>query len=326
MVPLIDISPSVGDNPIGKRAAAAAIDRACRETGFLIVTGHGVPDALIDRTWHVTRALFDLPEAVKLAHRAPPRGYSPIGTTALAYTNGEIDSAPDFREVFSVGRHDIDDARRALRSASGRPVFPPNIYPDLPGLRETLEDYYAAMAGLSTRLMRLFALALGLDERWFDDKIDDHMSNLSLSNYPEQPAPPGKTQLRAGAHTDWGSLTVLKTEDAPGGLEVRTRDGDWSRVPVLPGTFIINIGDLMAQWTNDRWVSTMHRVVNPPRDHAMTSRRQSLIFFHQPNHDARIECIPSCVHGGALYPATTSAEYLWDKLATSRVKDAAPAL
>jgi isopenicillin N synthase-like dioxygenase len=319
MVPLIDISPSLGANPIGKRAVAAEIDCACRETGFLIVTGHGVPDTLVDRTWRLTRTLFDLPETVKLAHRAPPRGYSPIGTTALAYTNGEVDSAPDFREVFSVGRHDLDDTHRALRSPSGRPVFPPNVYPHLPGLRETLEDYYTAMANLSTRLMRLFALALGLDEHWFDDKIDYHMSNLSLSNYPEQPAPPGRSQLRAGAHTDWGSLTILKTEEAPGGLEVRSADGTWSRVPIIPESFIVNIGDLMAQWTNDRWVSTMHRVVNPPRDNALASRRQSLIFFHQPNHDARVECIPSCVGTGALYPVTTSAEYLWDKLNISRV-------
>lgn len=323
MVPLIDISPYVNGDAAGSARVAAAIDDACRTTGFLIIAGHGVSGALVDRTWRMTRSLFDLPEAEKLAHRKPPRGYSPIGTSALAYTNGETDSEPDFREVFSVGRPDLDEARRALSSASGRPVFPPNSYPDISGLRETLDAYYDAMSLLATRLMRLFALALKLDEHWFDDKIDDHMSNLSLSNYPEQRSAPGRAQLRAGAHTDWGSLTILKTEDAPGGLEVRAADGSWSKVPILPDSFIINIGDLMAQWTNDRWVSTMHRVTNPPREHALTSRRQSLIFFHQPNHDALVECIPSCIGDGARYSPTTSSDYLWGKLKTSRVHDGA---
>jgi isopenicillin N synthase-like dioxygenase len=167
--------------------------------------------------------------------------------------------------------------------------------------------------------MRLFALALDLDEHWFDDKVDKHMTNFSVSNYPDQPhALPG-SQLRAGAHTDYGSITILKTEDKPGGLEVRAADGRWAAVPIVPGAFIINIGDLMAQWTNDAWVSTMHRVVNPPRDQAAGSRRQSLIFFHQPNYDAVVECLPSCRGAGAKYPPTTSGEHLWAKLQKMQV-------
>lgn len=323
MVPIIDISGYRHGDPAARRRIATEIDEACRSTGFLIVAGHGVPPDLIDQAWRMTRRLFDLPDAEKRALYAPPRGYSPIGTSALAYTSGDAESAPDFREVYSIGRNDLDDAGRQLRGPGGRVVFAPNIYPELPGVADIFEAYFAAMTTLATRLMRLFALALDLDEHWFDDKIDNHMSNLSLSNYPDQPDGAGRGQLRAGAHSDWGSLTILKAEDAPGGLEVRAADGAWAPVPILPGSFIINIGDLMAQWTNDRWVSTMHRVVNPPRDQAGSSRRQSLIFFHQPNHDARIECLSSCIGEGALYPPTTSADYLWGKLKTSRVHDAA---
>jgi isopenicillin N synthase-like dioxygenase len=170
------------------------------------------------------------------------------------------------------------------------------------------------MSDLATELMRLFALALGLDEHWFDDKIDKHITNLTLSNYPDQTVDPLPGQLRAGAHTDFGSLTILRTEDRPGGLEVLTSAGRWVAVPIVPGTFIVNIGDLMAQWTNDRWISTMHRVVNPPPKQTNSTRRQSIIFFHQPNYDADIECLPTCRAGSPRYATITSGEHLMTKI------------
>jgi isopenicillin N synthase-like dioxygenase len=171
------------------------------------------------------------------------------------------------------------------------------------------------MEGLAVVLMRLFALALELPELWFDDKIDKHMTGFVASNYPDQPEELGLRRMRAGAHTDFGSLTILKTEDRPGGLEVQKSDGSWVPVPIISGTFIINIGDLMARWTNDRWISTMHRVVNPLRDQVMGSRRQSLIFFHQPNYDAIIACIPSCSDASApKYPPISSGEHLMSKI------------
>jgi isopenicillin N synthase-like dioxygenase len=137
---------------------------------------------------------------------------------------------------------------------------------------------------------------------------------MVISNYPDQPEELEAGQLRAGAHTDYGGLTILKTEDKPGGLQVQTSDGRWEPVPIVPGAFIINLGDLMAQWTNDEWVSTMHRVVNPPRDQAIGSRRQSLVFFHQPNYDAVIECIPTCTETAPKYARTTSIEHLEMKM------------
>jgi isopenicillin N synthase-like dioxygenase len=110
-------------------------------------------------------------------------------------------------------------------------------------------------------------------------------------------------------------MTIIKAEDKPGGLEVLDAQGQWRPVPIVPGTLVVNLGDLMAQWTNDRWVSTMHRVVNPPRDKSMSSRRQSLIFFHQPNYDALIECLPTCLDNGrAKYAPITSGEHLLMKM------------
>jgi isopenicillin N synthase-like dioxygenase len=124
--------------------------------------------------------------------------------------------------------------------------------------------------------------------------------------------PPQPWQLRAGAHSDYGSLTILKTEDKPGGLQVYTKTGIWVDVPIVAGCFVVNLGDLMGRWTNDHWVSTLHRVVNPPMESASMSRRQSLFFFHNPNYDAVIECIPSCQGPGnpPKYPVTTSGEHL----------------
>lgn len=318
-VPVIDISPYYSGDAEEKRRVAEQIDQACRSIGFLVISGHAVDPQLIARLDRLSRAFFDLPLDTKLKYASPYetayRGYTAMEQTALAYTIGEEGTPPDFREIFTINQHQIDWADPYFNSDAGRAIFLPNVYPEeIDGLRETLERYYDAMTELATTLMRLFALALGLDEHWFVDKIDKHMTNLSLSNYPDQPDELPTGQLRAGAHTDYGSITILKAEDKPGGLEVQTGDGSWAPVPIVPDTFIINIGDLMAQWTNDRWVSTMHRVVNPPRDQANSSRRQSLIFFHQPNYDALIECIPSCLGAGARYAPVTSGDHLARKI------------
>jgi isopenicillin N synthase-like dioxygenase len=168
------------------------------------------------------------------------------------------------------------------------------------------------MGRLSATLMRIFALGLGLRESYFDDMVDRHISRLRVRNYPAPSAPPKPGQIRAGSHSDYGSLTILSTEDRPGGLQVFNADGKWVDVPIIPGTFVVNIGDLMARWTNDAWVSTLHRVVNPPTGTEAESRRQSLVFFHNPNYDAPIVCIPTCAADGDApkYAPTTSGEHL----------------
>ena len=164
----------------------------------------------------------------------------------------------------------------------------------MPELRPQWEAYFAAMSEVSRQLMRIFAVGLGLDVDYFEDKIDRHISMFRVLNYPDQPEAPLEGQLRAGAHSDYGSLTIVRQEQRPGGLQVMTKSDGWMDVPAIPGALVVNIGDLMAEWTNDRWVSTLHRVVNPPRDQANDSRRISLVFFHQPNYDALIECLPTC--------------------------------
>jgi isopenicillin N synthase-like dioxygenase len=133
--------------------------------------------------------------------------------------------------------------------------------------------------------------------------------------YPSQVQPPEPGQMRAGAHSDYGSLTILRQEQRPGGLQVQNKAGEWVDVPAIPGAFVVNIGDLMMQWTNDLWVSTMHRVVNPPRDLAGDSDRISLVFFHQPNYDAMVSCLPSCATADkpAKYAPVSSGDHLSSK-------------
>ena len=164
------------------------------------------------------------------------------------------------------------------------------------------------------------ALALGLPERYFDSSVDRSISRLRVRNYPaplEQPVP---GQLRAGAHSDYGSLTILKTEDRPGGLQVRDKAGDWLDVPHRPGCFVVNIGDMLARWTNDRWVSTLHRVVNPPPDRVVDSRRQSIVFFQNPNYDAVVSCLPGCSDAAnpPKYELTTSGGHLREKFVATQ--------
>ena len=151
-----------------------------------------------------------------------------------------------------------------------------------------------------------------MPETFFADKIDRHISRLRVRNYPAPTTLPPPNQLRAGAHADYGSLTILRTEDRPGGLQVLNRAGTWFDVPVAPDSFIVNIGELMARWTNERWKATLHRVVNPPPEQAPMSRRRSLVFFHNPNHDAPVAALPGTVPDGGVpkYPSTTSGEHL----------------
>lgn len=201
-----------------------------------------------------------------------------------------------------------------------------NLWPaEPPGFREAMLGYYRAMSELADRLMRLFALGLRLPESFFDGRIDRAISALRLLNYPDQPGPPEPGQLRAGAHTDYGSLTILLPQDAPGGLEVQGPDGTWHGVPTVPGGFVINLGDLMARWTNDRWRSTLHRVVNPPPDAAGSTRRQSIAFFHQPNWEAEIACLPTCLAPGEVpkYPTVRSGPHLASKFRSTVTLQAA---
>ena len=315
-VPLIDIAPYRAGTPEGKVAVARAVDQACRDIGFLVITGHGVPDDVIEAVQDVSRRFFDLPLEAKLRVERPApnisRGYVGVEGETVGRSRGDTSVAGDLNESFIAGPPEIPEPAYAFAPEAGN-HFAPNLWPaELPEMEGTYTAYYREVDRLAVELMRIFALALGLDEDYFDPTIDRTISRIRVRNYPALDHDPEPGQLRAGAHSDYGTLTILLAEDRPGGLQVANASGGWVDVPIVPGCFIVNIGDLMARWTNDRWVSTLHRVGNPPADQYARSRRQSVVYFHNPNYDALITAIPTCVPPGAepIYEPITSGDHL----------------
>jgi isopenicillin N synthase-like dioxygenase len=309
-IPVIDLTAARAGDLGARQAVAQEIDKACREIGFFTITGHGVPTKVMDVLRQRAHAFFALPldEKRKAIHpvHGNPRGYRALGIEALAHGNDRV-TPPDLKEFYHIGRESWPD-EEYYTGEQGQRYFIPNLWPRSPaGFGDAASTYYAEMERVIALMMRLTALALGRDETFFDDKINKHISAVRLNFYPEQKTAPKPGQLRAGSHTDFGSFTILNGENVPGGLQVITKSGEWIDVETDPETFVVNIGDLLMRWTNDRWISNAHRVVNPPATIAARAKRLSIAFFHQPNYDALIECVAA--PGEAKYPPVLSGEY-----------------
>ncbi|PUB18752.1 isopenicillin N synthase family dioxygenase [Yoonia sediminilitoris] len=293
-----------------RHVLATDLDRICRDTGFLLLEGHGVAQSTIDDMWAAATAFFaqDATDKRKVSppYQGYPYGYLGPETEALARSKGE-ETPPDLKESFNGGPlavpQDAGDDARAF-------CYQPTLWPDLPGFRPAWEAYYSAMEALAARVMRAFAAALQLPDGYFAPFIAHPISALRALHYPATDTAPLDRQQRAGAHTDYGSLTILLPQPGRKGLQVM-RDDSWIDVPAHEGTFVINIGDLMARWTADRWVSTMHRVVAHPGQ----PPRQSLAFFHQPDWDAEI----TPLDGSDTYAPVCSGPYLMQKFQATGV-------
>ena len=309
-VPVIDLAPARAGAPADRRGIAGLIDQACIEIGFFAVTGHGVAESVCRDLREAAHQFFALaPEAKRRAGPTDdrtPRGYHAPGGEALAAANDAV-APPDLKEFYHVGPVDVGpDAY--YTSPKGRQFFLPNIWPtEPPGFRAAAIAYYRAMHQLVGVLMRLTALGLGIDETFFDDKVSRSIGTMRLNYYPRQVTAPLAGQLRAGAHTDYGGLTILNGEDVPGGLQVWTRSARWIDVRTPPEQLVVNIGDLLMRWTNDRWLSNMHRVVNPPREDGRNQPRLSIAFFNHPNWDVMIECLAP--PGQAQHAPVMSGDY-----------------
>lgn len=285
MIPVLDLAAAPPD------ALAARIDEALTGTGFFAVTGHGVPEAVVQGGFDAGRRFFALPEATKRRWHidANHRGFDPIGWQAL-----DPDRPPDLKESFYLGVEAIA----------------PNPWPDealLPGFRAACEAYAVAMRALAGRLMGLFETALGLPAGHFDAFMRHPTCTTRLLHYPPQPATAAPGQIGCGAHTDWGALTLLAQSEA-GGLQVQHAQGHWLDVPPLPGAYVVNIGDMMQRWTNDRWRSTVHRVVN----RFGGRERWSIAYFFDLDAEANIVPLPTCVSAQrpARYGPITAGEHL----------------
>ncbi len=315
LVPTIDISVGRDRVTIG-----AELDDACRRVGFFEVVGHGVPDAVIEAMRAATDAFFALPVAAKQLVRPPSpevnRGYAARGTEGLAYSVG-VARPPDLFEAFNIGPDQLDETDPAIAVERHR-LFAANIWPDSPAdLRPALVDYMAAARNVADRLLDLFAPALGLPDGFFAPFVTHSTDTLRVNHYETQPGDPDPLdgQLGMGEHTDYGVCTVLFADQVDG-LQIIGPDGAWHDVAPSPGAFLVNLGDLTAEWTNDRWRSTVHRVLPPVRLADRVNRRRSVAFFHDGNHDALIECLPTCTGPGnpPKYAPVLAGDHLMAKL------------
>ncbi|MGA7936292.1 MAG: 2-oxoglutarate and iron-dependent oxygenase domain-containing protein [Kovacikia sp.] len=302
-IPIIDIGGLWSKDFSDRKAVAAEMHKASHEVGFFYIANHGIEAAVIEQTFAEAKRFFDLPLEVKskveIAKSSISRGFEPIGYQIL-----DQNAAPDLKEGFYIG---IERSPDDPLVQAGTPNHGPNQWPpDLPGWRAHMESYFALMTDLSRRLLGGLALSLEVDEHYFDGAIDNPMAILRLLHYPPHPVQASARQWGCGTHTDWGTITIL-LQDQMGGLELCTSDGDWIQADPIPGTFVINLGDMMARWTNDYYQSTPHRVVN-----RSGKERYSIPFFFDTNYHALVKCIPTCQspENPPKYPPITAGEHI----------------
>ena len=330
-IPVIDIGPWWGTDA-DRLAVGRQVDAAARRFGFFQVVGHRVPQERIAAMVAASDDFFALPLDTK-QRCVPPdpsinRGYAARGTEALSYSIGR-DAPPDLFEAFNLGEDAVDYAD-PFYAAERRGAFAPNIWPaEPPELRPALVEYFSAARDLALTLTQVFAVALGLPDGWFSPYVDRSTTTMRTIRYERRAgeADPLAGQQRMGAHTDYGIVTVLYAEPVAG-LQIVGPDGDWIDVIPADGAMVINLGDLTAQWTNDQWRSTVHRVVPPPVAAGGPAVRRSAAFFLDGNWDALIECLPTCasVEDPPRYAPVTAGQHLMAKLMGPRLLRASDAV
>jgi isopenicillin N synthase-like dioxygenase len=302
-IPVIDMAPLGGGDGAAIAALARALLDAAERVGFFYVRNHGVPQPLVERVFALSRLFFALPAEAKASVRinALHRGFLAIGEARM-YDKARV----DLKESFIWGPELAPDDPDV---AAGKPLMGPNRWPAaLPEMAPALNAYSAAVMDCARSLLRGFAVSLGLDADFFRDRFAKPLARCSLIYYPPQPPESGSEQFGVAPHTDYGGLTLLSQDDT-GGLQVRGRSGDWVTAPPIAGTFVVNIGDLMARWTNDRFVSTPHRVVN-----SSGRARYSVGVFFDPAFDTVIDPGELRPGGPPLYPPVTCGDYIVSRL------------
>lgn len=321
-VPVIDVGPFLqrGAASGTREAVVQQVRRACEEVGFFVVTGHGLDPSLPRACAQAAKEFFARPEDEKAKVAAGGRAYGffPLSSEALGY-DADVAKRPDIREAFSMGPQEDLPPEGSPDRPGGPPevvefCYQPTGWPadaaDGRSLRSSMKAYYAAAGKLGDRLFEIFAEALDVDAADMLAKSRQHASSLRVVHYPALEAAPQPGQLRCGAHSDICVMTLL-WQDVHGGLEVLPRGHtEWLEVRCPPDGLVVNLGDLFARWTNDRWLSTPHRVSCPPS--AFESARISMPYFHILRSDAEVRCLPSCLGPGEepRYPPTSQGEDL----------------
>ena len=288
-IPVVDIGPMFGADRAGRLAVAMELRRCCSEVGFVYIKNHGVPEERMLRAREQMAEYFHRPLEYKLQHdimhAQRHRGFVRYGGLYA-----DVSAKPDHQEAFEVALElpeDDPDYR------AGNMIYGPNIWPDdMPDFRKHIYAYYDEILALGRVMFRAFALALDLEENWFEPLIVKPMGQLRLIYYPPQEGPIDPQRIGIGAHSDYECFTIL-WQDGTGGLQVQNIAGEWIEATPVPGTFIINIGDMMARWTNGLFSSTPHRVIN-----RTGKERYSMPFFYGANYETVARCIPSLLKPG----------------------------
>lgn len=310
-IPIVDVSPLLSSDDEAARATAAELCRAYEQLGFALIIGHGIPPEVVERTFAASRAFHAAPLAQKqtIAINEFHRGYMGLASSTVVTSLVAHNTRPNLSESVLV-MHELapDDPNVLAR----KPLQGPNQWPSwMPGFRATILDYMDAMEALARRLLRGLTLGLDLPEGLLAPMFARPTLFVRLLHYPPHPADAPSDQFGSAPHTDYGCLTIL-AQDGSGGLQVRAPDGRWLDAPPVPGSFVLNLGDLMPLWSNGRFKSTPHRVINN-----RTGRdRYSLPFFFDPGMETIIECLPGCTGPGnpPRYEAMRYGDYLMERI------------
>jgi len=277
-LPIIDLAPAIEGGQADRARVAEEIYQACSRTGFFYVINHGVPEAVIEAAARTMLDFFHQPAEDKrrVAVNSRHRGWHEIGG---AHMYGA--QKPDYKEFFGIGLELPETDRDVV---AGQPLRGANNWPGfMPQVSQDFYRYYQEVGVCGARLLRVMAVSLGLDEHFFSPRYVKPMQRTQAVYYPPQPADMGADQFGVAPHTDYGCMTLL-WQDTVGGLEVRNLDGEWIAAPPVAGSFVVNVGDLMARWSNDRFASTPHRVVN-----RSGVERMSIATFYDPSYDAVVD-------------------------------------
>ena len=302
-LPVISLAGLRSDDAQVRLDTAQQLGKACRETGFFYLVDHGIDDNRFTRLFADSKRLFALPlaqkEALSIRRSKHNRGYVAISDEQLNPAAGA-----DFKEAFNIGTELPADHPDLL---AGKPFRGVNYWPELPDWRESMLGYFDACLEIGRVLHRGFALDLGSDESFFAQPLRAPIATLRMLHYPAAEGSEQRADAGAGEHTDYGNVTLLKT-DGVAGLQVRNRAGQWIDAPDLPGAFVCNIGDCLMRWSNDTYQSTPHRVRAPQQE------RYSVAFFLEVDPDAVVDPKDLFADQTAKYPPITCGEYLAQRL------------
>ncbi len=310
-IPVVDLAPWFDGDEKVRQELARRLGDICQNVGFFYVRNHGVPQRGIADTFQAAKRFFALPEdrktAIHFTKARKQRGYIPLRAEST-----DPDAAGDVKEAldFTFPTPPPTPLKDVNDPAAFR-MYGPNLWPSsLPGFRQTIEAYFEEMIGLGRTLFEVFAVSLGLSPLAFRDKTDRPIAQLRLLHYPPQPGPVDPSRLGIGAHCDYECFTILAQGEV-GGLQVRNPAGEWVEASPIPGTFVVNLGEMLARWTNDVFTATPHRVIN-----RAGQERYSVPFFFGTNYDAVIESLETCCSPArpSRYPPVKGGHYLAKRL------------